>query len=107
MATEVLGFTTREMRDFQYDAWRREGSKGLICYTTYQGNDPAIVWVVTRSEPVQKVDSSDKKGQPDGQNSVHDNSGQPEHKTDISEGREPAPQLPDGSDHNEFRDWSA
>ena len=109
MATEILGFTTKETRDEQYRQWTEDGSQGVVKYTTHEGNNPAIIWVVARTEPiatvVRKVDKKiDKKGQPDGQNSVYDNSGQP---TDISEDRELAQRMPDGRDTDGFRDWSA
>ena len=47
---ETLGFTTREMRDEQYRRLKDEGKKGVCRYTTHQGNDPAIVWVVAWTE---------------------------------------------------------
>jgi len=51
MATEILGFTNREMRDEQYDAWKAEGSAGMGKHTTHIDNRPAIVYCVTRYVP--------------------------------------------------------
>lgn len=51
MPTETLGFSTKEMRDEQYRRWKDEGNKGVVKYTTHTGNDPAIIWVVARTEP--------------------------------------------------------
>lgn len=51
MPTETLGFNSREMRDEQYRRWKAEGSRGCVKYTTHTGNDPAIIWVVARTEP--------------------------------------------------------
>ena len=53
MATETLGFTDKHMRDDQYTKWKNEGSKGLVKYTSHQGNEPAIIWVVARTEPIE------------------------------------------------------
>jgi hypothetical protein len=51
MATETLGFNDRDMRDTQYRRWKAEGSFGLARYSTHQGNDPQIIYVVSRAEP--------------------------------------------------------
>ena len=51
MPTEVLGFAEKEMRDEQKRRWVSEDSKGVATYSTHEGNDPKIIWVVTRSEP--------------------------------------------------------
>ena len=58
MSTEVLGFTEKEMRDEQARRWKSEGSKGVATYSTHEGNDPKIIWVVTRSEPTVPENSS-------------------------------------------------
>jgi hypothetical protein len=65
MPTEVLGFQDKEMRNEQYRKWKAEGSKGITRYSTHQGNDPHIVWVVTRREP-DAVESIEKKEVKDG-----------------------------------------
>lgn len=51
MPTESLGFSDKDMRDEQYRRWKAEGSHGVTMYSTHQGNDPRIVYVVTRREP--------------------------------------------------------
>ena len=53
MATETLGFTVKHERDDLYTKWKNEGSKGLAKYSSHQGNDPAIIWVVSRTEPIE------------------------------------------------------
>lgn len=53
MATETLGFTDKHMRDDQYTKWKKDGSKGLAKYSSHQGNKPAIIWVVSRTEPIE------------------------------------------------------
>jgi hypothetical protein len=60
MSTEVLGFAEKEMRDEQKRRWVSEGSKGVATYSTHEGNDPKIIWVVTRSEPKVPENSSKK-----------------------------------------------
>ena len=56
MSTEVLGFAEKEMRDEQARRWKSEGSKGVATYSTHEGNDPKIIWVVTRSEPAPRCE---------------------------------------------------
>ena len=51
MATEQIGFTTREMRDIEYAALKSEGHKGVCRHTTHEGNSPQIIYVVTWSTP--------------------------------------------------------
>ena len=51
MATEVVGFLDKELRDEQARKWKAEGSEGISTHSTHEGNDPKIVWVVTRREP--------------------------------------------------------
>jgi len=103
MATESLGFTERAARDYQYEKWKQEGSKGLARTTDHQGNDPQIIWVVSRTEP-PAIPAPEKT---DGQNSVHDSKTESGPKADVPQ-RGSAPEgMPTGSDCHEFRDWSA
>lgn len=53
MATETLGFHNREQRDELYNTWKSEGVKGITRYTTHDGNNPQIIWVVTR--PIETI----------------------------------------------------
>ena len=48
---ETLGFTTREMRDEQYRRLKAEGQKGVCKFSTHEGNDPQIIYVVAWSMP--------------------------------------------------------
>lgn len=51
MATEKLGFTDREAREAKIRELRAEGRKGIAKYSTHEGNDPRILYVVTWDEP--------------------------------------------------------
>jgi hypothetical protein len=51
MATEILGFTSKDARDEQYASWKTAGSAGLGKHSTHIDNNPQIVWAVTRYVP--------------------------------------------------------
>jgi hypothetical protein len=51
MATETVGFMTREAREGRYKEWKAEGSTGLGRHTTHIDADSAIVYVLTRFVP--------------------------------------------------------
>ncbi len=53
MATEKLGFTTRDAREEQYLAWKSEGSTGMGRHTTHVENNRQIIYVVTRYVPAE------------------------------------------------------
>lgn len=50
MATEKLGFTNREDRDAKVRALKTEGRKHVNKYSTHDGNNPQILYVVTWEE---------------------------------------------------------
>jgi hypothetical protein len=51
MPTEKIGYTTREDRDAQIQKLKAAGRKHVNKYTTHEGNDPQILYVVTWQEP--------------------------------------------------------
>jgi hypothetical protein len=66
LATETLGFLSKEMRDEQYRRWKSDGSRGVTKYSTHSDDNKRreIIYVVTRSEPMSIVtqpENSEKK----------------------------------------------
>lgn len=51
MATEKLGFTNREDRDAKIRQLRAAGLRHINKYTTHEGKDPRIIYVLTWDEP--------------------------------------------------------
>lgn len=51
MATEKLGFHSTELRNEAIRKLREAGKKGIAKYSTHEGNDPRIIYVVTWDEP--------------------------------------------------------
>ncbi len=45
-------YTTREMRDEKIRTLKEAGITGICKFTTHEGNDPRIIYVVTWSEPL-------------------------------------------------------
>ena len=51
MATEQLGFTTREMRDDKWRELKAAGEKGVGKHTTHEKESSDIIYVVTWGTP--------------------------------------------------------
>ena len=51
MATESVGFMTREAREERHKEWKAEGGTGLGRHTTHVDNKPQVVYCVTRYVP--------------------------------------------------------
>lgn len=107
MATEVLGFTARDDREEQFRKWTQERSRGLSRFTTHQGNDPLIIWCVSRTEPIETKEGKNGTSAK-GADTIHENNhGLSESQDYIQEGRESVEGHPYSADCSEFRDWSA
>ena len=55
MALEKLGYLHREDRDAKVRQLRLEGRRHIAQYSTHEGNDPKIIYVVVWDEPSQTV----------------------------------------------------
>lgn len=51
MATEKLGFTDREAREAKIRELKAESRKHIHKYSTHEGNEPRILYVVAWDEP--------------------------------------------------------
>jgi hypothetical protein len=111
MTTETLGFTDKAARDEQYRRWSEEKSKGVNKLTTHQGNDPSIIYVVNRSEPVipscPEVDEVEVDGGKDVQDNVQDDKEKIGGEGVHEDGETPPGDKESPNSDSGFRDWSA
>ena len=58
MEPQRANYTTREMRDDKVRLLKEAGIMGICKFTTHDGNDPRIIYVVTWNEPKPLVTDS-------------------------------------------------